>query len=305
MTHNNIFTLKLCIAIAAMLLSSCNKKEKESSATGIFETTETTISAEQSGKLVLFNISEGQELSKGQEVGLVDTVPLMLRIKQVGATRQVYGAQRPDVSTQIAALQQQLNKARIEYKRFSELVADGAAPRKQMDDAKSQVQVLEKQIEAQRSALNSQVNTIQSQQRATDTERALLLDQIAKCHIKAPQNGTVLEKYVEEGEVIAAGRPLFKMADIKNMFLRAYVTSTQLANIKVGQQVTVSTDYGDGQGKTYPGTITWISSKSEFTPKTILTDDERADLVYAMKIAVKNDGYIKMGMYGKVVFDKQ
>lgn len=300
----NMKTSNIMIALGLLVLASCSKQEKESAATGIFESTETTVSAEQSGRLVSFGITEGQTVAQGQEVGLVDTVPFRLKMAQVGATRQVYGAQRPDVQTQIAAIEQQLTKARLEQKRYSELVGDGAAPRKMLDDARSQVLVLQKQLAAQRSALATQVNTLSSQQRATDTERALLLDQIAKCHIRAPQSGTVLEKYVEQGEVIAAGKPLFKIADTQTMYLRAYVTSAQLADLRVGQQVKVSTDYGDSRGKTYDGTITWISAKSEFTPKTILTDDERADLVYAMKISVKNDGLIKIGMYGRVVFSK-
>lgn len=296
--------ISVCAALGLTVLVSCGKQDKVSMATGIFESTETTVSAEQSGRLVRLDVTEGQRLTLGQEVGLVDTVPLSLKMAQVGATRQVYGAQRPDVETQVADIEQQLAKARMELRRYSELVADGAAPGKALDDARSQVTVLQKQLAARRSALNTQVGTLASQQRATDTERAWLSDQIAKCHIKAPQGGEVLEKYVEPGEVIAAGKPLFKMADTRTMYLRAYVTSAQLSGLRVGQRVRVSTDYGDGRGKHYEGTITWISAKSEFTPKTILTDDERADLVYAVKIRVANDGLIKIGMYGNVVFDK-
>lgn len=296
--------ISVCAALGLTVLVSCGKQDKVSMATGIFESTETTVSAEQSGRLVRLDVTEGQRLTLGQEVGLVDTVPLSLKMAQVGATRQVYGAQRPDVETQVADIEQQLAKARMELRRYSELVADGAAPGKALDDARSQVAVLQKQLAARRSALNTQVGTLASQQRATDTERAWLSDQIAKCHIKAPQGGEVLEKYVEPGEVIAAGKPLFKMADTRTMYLRAYVTSAQLAGLRVGQRVRVSTDYGDGRGKRYEGTITWISAKSEFTPKTILTDDERADLVYAVKIRVANDGLIKIGMYGNVVFDQ-
>lgn len=253
----------VCAALTLMVLVSCGKQDKVSMATGIFESTETTVSAEQSGRLVRFDVAEGQRLTLGQEVGLVDTVPLSLKMAQVGATRQVYGAQRPDVETQVADIEQQLAKARMELRRYSELVADGAAPGKALDDARSQVAVLQKQLAARRSALNTPVGTLASQQRATDTERAWLSDQIAKCHIKAPQGGEVLEKYVEPGEVIAAGKPLFKMADTRTMYLRAYVTSAQLADLRVGQRVKVSTDYGDSRGKHYEGTITWISAKSE------------------------------------------
>lgn len=290
-----IFTL---IAITA-LMASCGKKYNQNFATGIFEATETTVSAEQSGKLVRFDVEEGQRVNIGQQVAMVDTVPFLLRLQQIGAARKVYDAQRPDIATQVAATRQQLAKAQLEVRRYTELVNDGAAPRKMLDDAKSQLAVVEKQLAAQRSALATQDATLGSQQVASDAERALIMNQLEKCHISSPVAGTVLEKYVECGEVIAAGKPLFKVADTDNMFLRAYVTSAQLATLKVGQHVKVTTDYGDNIGKTYDGTITWISSKSEFTPKTILTNDERADLVYAVKIAVKNDGYIKIGMYGR------
>jgi HlyD family secretion protein len=291
----------LIIALALTLLSACGNKDEASVAHGTFEATETTVSAEQSGKLVRFCVTEGQVLEAGQEVGLVDTVPLQLKLAQLGATRDVFAAQRPDISAQLAATQQQLVKAQLELRRYTELVNDGAAPRKMLDDARSQVLVLQKQLEAQRSSLGTQTATLNSQQKATDTERSQLLDLISKCHITAPAKGTVLEKYAEPGEVTAAGKPLFKLADTEHMFLRAYVTSAQLADVKLGQQVKVSTDYGDNLGKTYDGTVTWISSKSEFTPKSIPTSDERADLVYAVKIAVRNDGYIKIGMYGQVV----
>ena len=291
----------LITALTLVLVCGCGSKDKSEVATGVFEATETTVSAEQSGKLVRLDVTEGQLLSPGQEVGLVDTVPYQLKLAQLRATRAVYGAQRPDINTQVAATQQQLAKAQLELRRYTELVNDGAAPRKTLDDARSQVLVLQRQLAAQRSALGVQTSTIDSQQSATDTERLQLLDLISKCHIKAPARGTVLEKYAEQGEVTAAGKPLFKLADTENMYLRAYVTSAQLADVRLGQRVKVSTDFGDGIGKTYDGTVTWIASKSEFTPKSIPTDDERADLVYAVKVGVKNDGYIKIGMYGKVV----
>lgn len=290
----------IVLALAALAVS-CGDKQAGNVATGIFEATETTVSAEQGGQLLALDVTEGQPLAASQEVGLVDTVPLRLRLAQLAATRRVYDAQRPDVAVQVAATRQQLAKARQEVARYTELVRDGAAPRKMLDDAQSQLAVVGRQLRAQQSTLSTQTATLGSQQAATDSERALLLDQLRKCHIVAPTKGTVLEKYVERGEVVAPGKPLFKVADTEHMFLRAYVTSAQLASLKVGQRVTVRTDYGDGQGHDYQGTIAWISAKSEFTPKTILTDDERADLVYAMKVAVRNDGYIKIGMYGRAI----
>ena len=289
-------------AAAAILLAACGNNEKEYDATGTFEATETTVSAEQSGTLMRFDVSEGDEIAAGKEVGLVDTTQLWLKIQQMGATKAVYQSQKPDMEKQIAATRQQLAKAKTEQQRYEELVKDGAAPRKMLDDATSQVAVLQKQLDAQVSTLNTQLSTLNSQLSTVDVQVSQLRDQLEKCHIVTPIAGTVLEKYVEQGEFVATGKPLFKMADVQQMFIRAYITSAQLQGIKVGQQAKVFADYGDGQRKEYEGKVTWISSRSEFTPKTILTDDERADLVYALKVAVKNDGYIKIGMYGEVSF---
>ena len=283
-------------------LVSCSTQEKEYDATGTFEAAETTVFAEQSGALLSFNISEGDKITQGQEVGLVDTTQIWLKIKQLGATKQVYQSQKPDMQKQIAATRQQLAKAQQEQRRYQELVADGAAPSKMLDDAKSQVLLLQRQLDAQISSLNTQLSTLNSQQAATDVQVSQLRDQLSKCHVLAPISGTVLEKYVEQGEFVATGKPLLKVADTENMFIRAFVTSAQLQTVKVGQTVKVFADYGNGQKKEYDGTVSWISSRSEFTPKTILTDDERADLVYAMKVAIKNDGFAKIGMYGEVKF---
>ena len=292
----------MMIAGVVLMLAACGSKEKEYDATGTFEATETTVSAEQSGQLLRFAVNEGDTIEAGREVGLIDTTQIWLKIQQAGATKAIYQSQKPDIEAQIAATRQQLAKARQDQQRYKELVADGAAPSKLLDDATSQVEVLQKQLAAQMSALNTSTQSLDKQMAATDVQVIQLYDQLKKCHIKAPIQGTVLEKYTEQGEYVTPGKPLFKMADTEQMFLRAYVTSAQLQHIKIGQQVKVYADYGDGQKKEYAGSISWISSRSEFTPKTILTDDERADLVYAVKVAVKNDGYIKIGMYGEVSF---
>lgn len=288
------------IASVALLLTACGKKEKEYDATGTFEATETTVSAEQSGTLLSFALNEGDEVEEGREVGLIDTTQIWLKIQQIRATKAVYNSQKPDMEKQIAATRQQLAKAQTEQRRYQELVNDGAAPRKMLDDAVSQVQVLQRQLAAQISSLSTSTDALNKQMAATDVQVNQLRDQLQKCHIYTPAAGTVLEKYVERGEFVATGKPLFKLADTRQMYLRAYVTSAQLQHIKVGQTVKVFADYGNGQRKAYDGRVSWISSRSEFTPKTILTDDERADLVYAVKIAVKSDGYIKIGMYGEV-----
>lgn len=302
--EKNQYIMKRIIALAsaALILCACSDREKDYDATGTFEATETTVYAEQSGALLSFDISEGDGIAQGQEVGLVDTTQLWLKIRQLAATRDVFQNQKPDVGKQIAATRQQLAKARTEQQRYQELVADGAAPAKMLDDATSQVQVLQRQLDAQVSTLHTQLSTLNSQQAATDVQVSQLQDQLRKCHVVAPVAGTVLEKYVERGEFVAVGKPLLKVADMDNLFLRAYVTSAQLQNIRLGQQARVFADYGNGHKKEYEGTVSWISSRAEFTPKTILTDDERADLVYAVKVTIRNDGYAKIGMYGEVRF---
>ena len=283
-------------------MTACNSGDKEYDATGTFEATETTVAAEQAGTLLTFSLEEGDNIKAGTEVGLIDTTQLWLKISQTEASKAVYQSQKPDQEKQIAATRQQLAKARTEQQRYKELVADGAAPGKMLDDASSQVQVLQRQLDAQVSALQTSTNALSRQMDAADVQVRQLRDQLLKCHIKSPVSGIVLEKHVERGEYVTPGKPLFKIGDVRHMYLRAYITSAQLKNVKTGQKVKVFADYGGGQKKEYVGTVTWISSRSEFTPKTILTDDERADLVYAVKIAIETDGYVKIGMYGEVRF---
>ena len=292
----------ITMASAALLLAACGNSEKEYDATGTFEATETTVSAEQNGTLLTFAINEGDEIEAESEVGLIDTTQTWLKLQQARATQEVYQSQKPDMEKQTSATRQQLAKAQAEQQRYKELVADGAAPSKMLDDATNQVQVLQRQLAAQLSSLSTNTNALSKQMAATEVQIDQLCDQLRKCHIKAPLKGTVLEKYAESGEFVAVGKPLFKMADMEQVYIRAYVTSAQLQSIRTGQQVKVFADYGDGKKQEYDGTVSWISSRSEFTPKTILTDDERADLVYAVKVRVKNDGFIKIGMYGEVKF---
>ena len=284
----------------ALMLTACGESEKDYDATGTFEATEITVFAEQSGALLSFEVNEGDKFEAARQVGLIDTTQTWLKIQQMDATKTVYQSQKPDMERQIAATRQLLAKAQQDEQRYRELVADGAAPSKMLDDASSQVKVLRRQLDAQISTLNTQVSTLNSQLSTADVQKAQLQDMLRKCHILTPTKGTVLEKYVERGEFVSVGKPLFKIADTELMHLRAYVTSAQLQHVKIGQHVKVFADYGDGQRKEYVGTVSWISSRSEFTPKTILTDDERADLVYAVKVAIKNDGFVKIGMYGEL-----
>ena len=290
----------MILASAALMLAACGNNEKTYDATGTFEATETTVFAEQSGALLTFDVSEGDSLPMGREVGLIDTTQTWLKIQQLDATKELYQSQKPDMERQIAVTRQQLAKAQQDEQRYRELVADGAAPSKMLDDATSHVKVLQRQLDAQISSLSTSTRALDKQTAATDVQIDQLRDMLRRCHVVTPVKGTVLEKYVERGEFVSVGKPLFKIADTEAMHLRAYLTSAQLQHIKLGQQVKVFADYGAGQRKEYDGTISWISSRSEFTPKTILTDDERADLVYAVKVAVKNDGFVKIGMYGEL-----
>ena len=304
----------LHLSILTLFMVSCSNQEKECDATGTFEATEVTVSAKSTGELKTIDITEGQLVESGVVVGQIDAYQLQMTAQQLEAqkrqlamSRNATDSRRLDLEKQLSSINQQISNTQRERQRFSELVRDGAVPRKQLDDINNQIKVLERQRDATRdqirsnnTSLSEQSKGISAQIDGIDAQRKQIADQIANAEVKAPLSGTVLEKYVERGEFVATGKPLFKIADTQNMYLRAYVTSSQLKDIKVGQKVKVFADYGGGQKKEYDGTISWISSRSEFTPKTILTDDERADLVYAVKIAIKNDGYVKIGMYGEV-----
>lgn len=307
---------RLIVAGAVLMLCACGNKEKEYDATGTFEATEVTVSAKATGELKTFDISEGQTVEQGAVVGSIDAYQLQqtseqleAQKRQLGATRSATDSRRLDLEKQLSSINQQIANAQRERQRFTELVADGAVPKKQLDDINYQIKVLERQREATRDQIRSNNASLAEQSKGIgaqidglNAQQRQIADQIANAQVKAPIAGTVLEKYVERGEFVAIGKPLFKMADVQNMYLRAYVTSSQLKDLKIGQKVKVFADYGDKQKKTYEGTIAWISSQSEFTPKTILTDDERADLVYAVKVAIKNDGFVKIGMYGEAKF---
>lgn len=286
-----------CVAF----LSSCGS-DKEYDATGTFESTEIIVSSEANGKLLLFNTEEGMCIDKDAEVGVIDTVQLYLRKCQLEANRKSLNSQRPDISKQIAATKEQIAKAEKERTRIENLLKVNAANRKQLDDWDSQLAVLKKQLDAQKSSLGNTDNSLSEQSLSVEIQIAQIEDQLKKCHITSPISGTVLSKYAESGELAAVGKPLFKIADMENLFLRAYVTSSQLSRVKLGDEVTVYADFGNDNKAEYKGKITWIADEAEFTPKTILTDDERANQVYAVKIAVKNDGTIKLGMYGEVKF---
>ena len=292
--------LGLCSLLA--LFSACGNGAPKYDSTGTFETTEVLVSAEASGRLLYFDIEEGMLLKAGEEVGVVDTVQLYLKKLQLEASIKSVEEQRPDILKQVAATKEQISAAQRERNRVANLLKVGAANQKQLDDAEDQLEVLRKQLVAQNSTLSNSHQSLTWQSSSVGIQVAQVEDQLKKCHITSPITGTVLAKYAEAGELTAMGTPLFKVADTEQMYLRAYITSEQLSQVKLGQKVTVFSDYGTDEHKQYPGVVTWISDTSEFTPKTILTKNERANLVYAVKIAVHNDGLLKIGMYGGVEF---
>ena len=292
--------LGLCSLLA--LFSACGNGAPKYDATETFETTEVLVSAEASGRLLYFDIEEGMLLKAGEEVGVVDTVQLYLKKLQLEASLKSVEEQRPDILKQVAATKEQISAAQRERNRVANLLKVGAANQKQLDDAEDQLEVLRKQLVAQNSTLSNSHQSLTWQSSSVGIQVAQVEDQLKKCHITSPITGTVLAKYAEVGELTAMGTPLFKVADTEQMYLRAYITSEQLSQVKLGQKVTVFSDYGTDEHKQYPGVVTWISDTSEFTPKTILTKNERANLVYAVKIAVHNDGLLKIGMYGGVEF---
>lgn len=288
--------------VLAIGLMGCQRNTENFDATGTFEATEVIVSAEASGKLIHFRAEEGVQLTCGEEVGLIDTVQLHLQKMQLLANRKSVDTQRPDIGKQIAATRQQIAKAEQEKSRVERLLQSNAANRKQWDDWNAEIALLNKQLEAQLSTLQKSTASLNEQSASVAIQVAQVEDKLQKSRIISPISGTVLAKYAEAGELASVGKPLFKIADVENMYLRAYITSKQLAEVKLGQQVALYADFGDGERKPFEGTVTWISDKAEFTPKTILTDDERANQVYAIKIAFRNDGTAKIGMYGEVKF---
>lgn len=297
----NVLTKYLLYAGLAVMAASCKDGNGVATASGTFEAEEITVSAEASGKLVSFTVREGQEVSEGQVLGQIDSLSLYLNKELLEQNIAALETGKPDVEAQIGVMKARLENGRHELDRLSRLLESDAATRKQYDDAEASVSVLEKQIEATESSLNSNIASIDAQIAGLKIQIAQAEDMLSKCRIVSPVDGTVLSKYAHEGELASAGKPLFKVADLEHVFLRAYFTSGQLKDISLGQDVKVTADFGGGKVREYPGKIVWISAKSEFTPKSIQTDDDRENLVYAVKVAVENDGYIKIGMFGKVI----
>ena len=286
---------KIAILLTAIILISCNKNSEKADAYGNFEATEITVSSESNGKIEFLNVEEGEQLKKGSLVGLIDTLQLHYNREQLKASIETVQSKSASVLSQINVLNEQLKTAKIEQTRIQNMYAENAATKRQIDEIDGKVKVIEKQI----SSVQTQNAPILNEIKSIKVQIEKLDDQIKKSKISNPVDGTVLTKYAEPSEITAFGKPLYKIANLNEMELRVYVTETQLAQIKIGQKVTVAID-ADNDTKKYEGNITWISAQAEFTPKVIQTKEERANLVYAVKVAVKNEGSLKIGMPAEV-----
>lgn len=291
---------KIMYIALAVLAVSCGK-EAEFDAQGTFEATEVVVSSEASGRIMRLDAEEGTQVLANAVVGEIDSLQLDLQRKQLIAQRSALLGSRPDVQKQVATIKEQIAKQKTELARFANMLRDGATTQKQYDDMEAHLRVLESQLDATLSTLTKNTVTINNNSAALEAQILALEDRIAKCQVVSPVGGTVLVKYAEVGELATMGKPLFKVADLDKIYLRAYFTSEQLSKVKLGDTVKVIADFGAEERFEYEGTITWIASESEFTPKTIQTKDSRANLVYAVKIAVKNDGRLKIGLAGEVI----
>ena len=306
--------IQFSIVLASSVIISCNGNGNGFDASGTFEADETIVSSEMAGKLLSFNVKEGMQLSKDSIIGMVDATNINLQQQQVEASINALNQKTADVNpqiqllqNQIAVQQSQLDNLLHEKTRIENLIKADAATGKQLDDINAQIDVVKKTMSVTQQQINVQRNNTATQNRSILSEAeplrkrvAQLKDQKQRANIVNPVNGTVITKYAQEGEITSAGKALYKIADLSELNLRAYVTGVQLPAIKLNQTVKVMIDEGAKKYKEYSGTIIWISDKAEFTPKTIQTKEERANLVYAIKVKVKNDGYLKIGMYGEV-----
>jgi HlyD family secretion protein len=286
------------IALAFLALSACKSGNNQSDAFGNFEVTETIVSSEATGKVLEINVKEGDKLMAGQLIAQIDTTELYLKKLQTEAQITSTETKRQNVSTQIAVLKEQKKNVQINFDRITKMYAEKAATKQQFDDVNGQANVIDRQI----TNTNSQFQLINSESDVIKRQLDLLREQLSKCRVKSPVTGTVLEKYLETGELATQGKAILKMADLSNLELKVYVSGAQLPNVKIGNEVKVLVDAGAKEMQGRSGKITWISSESEFTPKIIQTKEERVKLMYAVKVLVPNDGTLKIGMPGEVKF---
>jgi len=310
---------RLLILTLAAAFASCSNDSDKADASGTFEAEEVVVSSEIAGRIISFDVEEGGALTKDKVVGLIDAENLVLQKKQVEASIKALRQKTADVGPQVELLKDQLRVQRSqlanlqrERKRIANLLKEDAATGKQLDDISAQIDVLQKQMGVTHQQIKVQQSNVGTQNRGVMSEGEPLRkraeqinDQIKRANITNPISGTVITKYAQAGEVTSPGKALYKIADLSTLTLRAYISGSQLSEIKLGQNVNVRVDKGEDEYKEFTGSVTWISDKAEFTPKTIQTKDERANLVYAIKVRVKNDGYLKIGMYGEVIFKKE
>ncbi|MBR5282365.1 MAG: HlyD family efflux transporter periplasmic adaptor subunit [Alistipes sp.] len=292
--------MKRVIYILATIVAVSCSNEADYDAQGTFEATEVVISAEGTGRILNFDIVEGEAIESNSTVGAIDSLQLHLQREQLKAQQVALLSSRPDKEKQVASLRSQIAKQRAELQRVENMLRDGAATTKQRDDIEAQIDILEGQLSATLSTIDNNTSTINENAAALEAQIAALDDRIAKCRISSAVDGTVLVKYAEEGEFTTVGKPLMKVANLEDIYLRAYFTSDQLSKVNLGDEVTVTANFGGDERYDYKGRVAWISAESEFTPKSIQTKDSRANLVYAVKIAVKNDGRLKIGLAGEV-----
>ncbi|HLN55138.1 MAG TPA: HlyD family efflux transporter periplasmic adaptor subunit [Bacteroidales bacterium] len=286
------------LLILSILPAGCREKGTDADAYGNFEADEVIISAETNGRILLFDAAEGSEIKKGEILALIDTTLFHLQAEELDAGMKGIRTRIASIDAQNDILKQQIENLNVNIRRTQNLLRDDAATAKQLDDLTGQVAVIEKQVAAN----NTQKASIQAELQVYGSKKATLEEQISRCTVRSPLDGTLLQKYSEEGEITAAGKPLAKIADLTMMKLKVYASGAQIGNIKTGQECTVRTDNGEKGYYTFTGTVGYISGKAEFTPKIIQTKEERVTLVYAVTIDVKNDGTLKSGMPGEAIF---
>lgn len=293
------------LALITVFFTACKSTAPTPDAYGNFEADETIVSSRADGNLEVFNVEEGTVLNTGEEVGLVDTTQLHLKKIQLMATKQSLREKLPDIQPELQVIKQQIAAQERERDRTMNLLKVGAAMPKTLDDINANLKILQSQLAARRAQLDVQTSATLSESSPIDAQIAQVKDQLAKCNIINPKKGMVLVKYAEPGETVHFGSPLYKLGDVDEIILRAYISGDQLSSVKLGQMVKLRIDVSKDAYQYYDGKVEWISSEAEFTPKIIQTKDERVNMVYATKIRVKNDGKIKIGMPGEVFLTLQ
>ncbi|HZH72923.1 MAG TPA: HlyD family efflux transporter periplasmic adaptor subunit [Mariniphaga sp.] len=289
--------IKLLLLI--ILTAGCNSNKEKSDAYGVFETEAVIIAAESPGKVIEIFANEGEQITAGDLLAITDTTQLMLKLQQLEAQKDAVNSGKESVTAQIAVFEEQKQNLLLNHKRINALLEDGAATQKQLDDLHAEIKITDKQI----ASTNTRFSQINNELKVLEAQKQISQDQLLRSKITAPLTGIVLEKYIEQGELAIQGKPLFKIANLDQLILKVYVSGTQLPNIEPGQEVEVLIDKSETENKSMTGIITWISSEAEFTPKIIQTKEERVKLVYAIKVVVKNDGTLKIGMPGEINFN--